>query len=243
MLQNDQANSSTNLSIPLVECLRELHRLDQQLISLQNKMEHPDKNNLHQELNRLKVREKEKRQQLDENRINKNQTEIQLEQCRQRLLKKRENQRGATNLDRLQKINADISYQESIEKTLELKMSQLQKECDSLFLSITSLQNEQNVFINELNPNTAEKQVQGQNIQVEIKELEKQKLHFLGQLPSRYLSFYQKIGPMRNGYAIAKVFKNSCDGCFMTFPPQFMIELNRSKTIEQCPSCKRLLLP
>lgn len=64
----------------------------------------------------------------------------------------------------------------------------------------------------------------------------------LPKIPPRILKRYDMIRAKRLGQGLAIVFNGSCSGCNMRLPPQLYNVLQRGDTIEQCPSCQRLLL-
>jgi uncharacterized protein len=209
------SETSTSSNTVTLECLGQLQRLDQQIIALQSKLETaPDLKSKQTELAGIKTREQDKVER------------IQLE----------------TNSDKSQKISKELLHLKNLEKGLEFKVNHIKKETEILLTQVTSLQDRHCEITIELRPTSGVSRAKELEIRAEMRELEAQKLHFQGQLPSRYLTLYQKIGANRGGVAIAKVIGTSCGGCHMVFRPQFVIELARSKVIEQCPACKRILL-
>ncbi len=55
------------------------------------------------------------------------------------------------------------------------------------------------------------------------------------------LSKYETIKRRRAGVALAPVVGMTCSGCNRNIPPQLAITLQRANTIENCPSCHRII--
>ena len=53
---------------------------------------------------------------------------------------------------------------------------------------------------------------------------------------------YDFIRTKRAGVGIATVSNGSCQSCFMKLPPQLYNVLQRGDTLEQCPSCSRIII-
>jgi predicted nucleic acid-binding Zn-ribbon protein len=202
----------------------------------------PDSKSVKAEVDRLRGQELEKLKHLDEIRLSKNSTEARLEQSRDRIMKLEYIQKEMRNSDNLQKSRKELLHLKSVEQNLEFKINQLKKEAESVATQVTILSGKQCQLLNDLQANGTIKQVMEEENKAQLEEIETQKLSFQEQLPPRYLSLYKRIRANRGGIAIAIVFGNSCGGCHMVFPAQFVIELSRSSDIGQCLACQRLLL-
>lgn len=60
-------------------------------------------------------------------------------------------------------------------------------------------------------------------------------------IPRALLSKYDAIRAKRLGVGIVPVVGGNCQGCNMKVPPQLFNTLQRGKTVEQCPSCQRII--
>jgi uncharacterized protein len=63
----------------------------------------------------------------------------------------------------------------------------------------------------------------------------------LSKVPAQLLRKYDAIRAKRFGLGLVPVEDGSCQGCNMKLPPQLYNILQRVETIEQCPSCQRLI--
>ena len=55
------------------------------------------------------------------------------------------------------------------------------------------------------------------------------------------LARYENIRKRRGGIAVAQVVGGTCRGCNRQVPPQMAIVLVRANSIENCPSCNRII--
>ncbi len=61
------------------------------------------------------------------------------------------------------------------------------------------------------------------------------------QINEQLLKRYGTIKGIRNGLAVAPVWKEVCSGCYMNIPPQLYIELQKSVELISCPNCNRII--
>jgi len=82
--------------------------------------------------------------------------------------------------------------------------------------------------------------VAGMNEQLDKEKSRRDQL--LPQIPKPLLKRYETIRAKRMGIGLALVIDGSCQGCNMKLPPQLYNILQRADTVEQCPSCSRLMV-
>lgn len=63
----------------------------------------------------------------------------------------------------------------------------------------------------------------------------------VGKVPSQLLRKYDSIRQKRFGMGLVSVIDGSCQGCNMKLPPQLYNILQRVESVEQCPSCQRIV--
>ncbi len=61
-------------------------------------------------------------------------------------------------------------------------------------------------------------------------------------IPERIWGRYTQIRDRRRGVGLVLASRGSCQGCNVRLPPQLFNILQRGDTMEQCPSCRRILL-
>lgn len=62
-----------------------------------------------------------------------------------------------------------------------------------------------------------------------------------GKINPTALKKYDVLKEKRNGYAVASVWKEVCDGCHMNIPPQLYNELRNPEKLILCPNCNRII--
>jgi hypothetical protein len=75
-----------------------------------------------------------------------------------------------------------------------------------------------------------------------IAEEEAQRGSLAREMPPALLKRYDQIRGRRLGLAVARVQDGVCGGCNMNLPPQLYNVILRLTSIEQCPSCQRILV-
>jgi predicted nucleic acid-binding Zn-ribbon protein len=61
------------------------------------------------------------------------------------------------------------------------------------------------------------------------------------EIPPEILRKYQQIKGVGRGVAVVSVWKEICDGCHMSIPPQQYNELQKSNGLMTCPNCNRII--
>ena len=60
-------------------------------------------------------------------------------------------------------------------------------------------------------------------------------------IPAELLRKYEQIKNATRGVAVVAVWKEVCDGCHMSMPPQLYNELQKSNVLITCPNCSRII--
>ncbi len=79
------------------------------------------------------------------------------------------------------------------------------------------------------------------HVEDNIKVLESKREQFVGDIPRRILSTYNRIRKGERNQAIVHVRKRACGGCSQILPPQKIQDLKRGDNIVTCPSCGVIL--
>ena len=84
--------------------------------------------------------------------------------------------------------------------------------------------------------------VQLADFDAKIAALEAQRGRALGGISAGVMRRYDHIRGKKSGLAVVRVIGGQCRGCNMQIPPQLFNILMRQKSLEQCPSCHRIML-
>jgi len=60
-------------------------------------------------------------------------------------------------------------------------------------------------------------------------------------IPADILRKYEQIKNVGRGVAVVAVWKEICDGCHMSIPPQLYNQLQKATTLITCPNCNRII--
>jgi predicted nucleic acid-binding Zn-ribbon protein len=61
------------------------------------------------------------------------------------------------------------------------------------------------------------------------------------EIPAEILRKYEQIKSVGRGVAVVAVWKEVCEGCHMSIPPQLYNELQKSIMLTTCPNCNRII--
>lgn len=136
-------------------------------------------------------------------------------------------------LDNLRRANT--SRQEELKKLSE-QLQEAQAEHDKRVADRDALSQKMNEAVAKLEADIAERQEQAQELNTRRDEIR-------ATLEKPMLARYDRISRGRNGIAIAEVTEaGTCTACNLATPPQQFIRLNKLETLENCSSCKRILV-
>jgi predicted nucleic acid-binding Zn-ribbon protein len=74
-----------------------------------------------------------------------------------------------------------------------------------------------------------------------IDKFKNEKKRYSRSVNHRNIEIYERIKKRRDGIAIVPAIKGVCQGCFMNIPPQLFNMIIKSKEINTCPNCNRIL--
>lgn len=75
-----------------------------------------------------------------------------------------------------------------------------------------------------------------------VKDITERRQALLPKIPKPLLAKYEAVRQKRMGVGLVAVVGGSCQGCNMRLPPQLYNILQRGDTLEQCPSCQRIIV-
>ncbi len=122
------------------------------------------------------------------------------------------------------------------EKMAELngQREQLDKQIDALYARIAET---------EVDTQSERERVQKETGEVSgaIAKEKARRDALIGKVPGSLLRKYENIRAKRFGLGLVPVVDGSCTGCNMKLPPQLYNILQRVESLEQCPSCQRIV--
>jgi uncharacterized protein len=153
--------------------------------------------------------------------------------------------------ERLLDVKTNKEYQSVLKEieTLEAKNSRMEDEVISLLDELDRVETAVKAKEGELNGSRLSFEEQKAKLTRELESLADELTVSLrssedirGKISAEPLRKYEQIKGIRRGLAVVSVWKEVCEGCHMTIPPQLYNELQKSKTtLHTCPSCNRIL--
>jgi uncharacterized protein len=184
----------------------------------------------------------EQREQLESLRKRRREKDTQLQAGQESLKRTRE---------RLLDVKTNKEYQSSLKEieTLEAKNSRMEDEIISLLDELDCLETAVKAKDVELNVSRQRFEEQKAKLALELDSLAqeltvslKKSDEIREKIPPDLLKKYEQIKGIGRGLAVVSVWKEVCDGCHMSIPPQLYNELQKAKTtMNTCPNCNRIL--
>ncbi|RPJ02660.1 MAG: hypothetical protein EHM36_12175 [Deltaproteobacteria bacterium] len=157
-----------------------------------------------------------------------------LKRTRERLLEVKTNKEYQSMLKEIENYEAKNSRMEdeiiSVLDELERLEATVKKKDEELEAYRRRCEDEKKALEEELNSLAGE-------LAVSIKKSEKLKKS----IPADILRKYEQIKGVGRGIAVVSVWKEVCEGCHMSIPPQLYNQLQRSSDLTTCPNCNRII--
>lgn len=152
--------------------------------------------------------------------------------------------------ERLLEVKTNKEYQSMLKEieTIETKNSHGEDEIIALLDEIDRAEGEVKVKTGELEAERRRYEEQKAALEKELNSLE-QELETCRQegetvkarISPQILQHYQRIKGAGRAVAVAAVWKEVCDGCHMSIPPQLYNELQKADQLMTCPHCNRII--
>lgn len=182
------------------------------------------------------------REQLEALRKSRREKDTQLQTAQETLKRTRE---------RLFDVKTNKEYQSILKEieTLEAKNSRMEDEIISLLDELDRLETAVKTKEGELSASRLHFEEEKAKLAQELSSIAEELTVCLrksdelkGKIPADLLRKYEQIKGIGRGLAVVSVWKEVCDGCHMSIPPQLYNELQKSTTtLRTCPNCNRIL--
>jgi uncharacterized protein len=152
--------------------------------------------------------------------------------------------------ERLFEVKTNKEYQSMLKEieTLEGKNSHMEDEIISVLEELDRLEAAMKAKESELSASRLHYEGQRAKLNDELSAIEEELevcVRKSGELrkgiPSDLLRKYEQIKGVGRGLAVVSVWKEICDGCHVSIPPQLYNELQKSSVLITCPNCNRIL--
>ena len=167
--------------------------------------------------------------------------ESDLEVNEARIEKSQETIRTVTTNKEYQVLQREIDDNRKINEGIQESMLTLLDEIESAESEVAIWETRLATLKEESDGKKAELDEQFTSERQQMEALEEEKRELRAEMPEKLVDTFDKALHGGAGLGVAAVKANICQGCFMSVPPQFGIELQRFNDIGRCPRCKRLV--
>lgn len=152
--------------------------------------------------------------------------------------------------ERLFEVKTNKEYQSILKEieTLEEKNSRMEDEIISLLDALDQLEASVKKKVEELDGlrlryEEEKKQMAGElgSLAGELESCLSKSADLKKAIPADILRKYEQIKNSGRGVAVVSVWKEVCDGCHMSIPPQLYNQLQKSQALITCPNCSRII--
>lgn len=206
------------------------------------KKELPDRmSRLEEEFNACLAAVEKEREKLETLRKGKREKDAHLQKGQDTLKRSRE---------RLFEVKTNKEYQSVLKEIeiLEEKNSGMEDEIISLLDELdrleTSLKKQEEELDARRLRHEEEKRTAGEELDALARDLDvciRKSGEMKNNIPADILRKYEQIKNIRRGVAVVAVWKEICDGCHMSIPPQLYNQLQKAATLITCPNCNRII--
>lgn len=152
--------------------------------------------------------------------------------------------------DKLLDVKTNKEYQSILKEieTLEGKNSRMEDEVISLLDELDALEKAVKTKEAELIASRSGYEEQKKKLEGELSAIADELAVCVGKsdelkkkVPDHILRKYDQIKGIGRGVAVVAVWKEVCDGCHMSIPPQMYNELQKATRLLTCPNCNRII--
>lgn len=162
---------------------------------------------------------------------------------RQELLRERKQRAGKVRTEKEARASHDEveSLREEI-STVETEVLQLMEQVDAVEAQIESVRKEYKDLEEADHRDVAAEAARIDGLRTELEAIRGERSAATAGINPTLLRKYDTVLQRRNGIAVVTVADGrTCGGCHMQVPPQALIEIRRSASVQVCPNCQRIL--
>ena len=228
----------------IIQTLCQLQEIDIQYESIRNQLESSPNSiqELGQKVTELKIKLETAEKQLSNCEKKQRTYESDIKDNEQHIKRSREKTKSIKSNKEYQALLKEIEETEKKNVVLEEEVLKCMYEKEEATLI---LQEEKNKFQDLEEKLAGEKQIyesRRKEIEIQYEKLGKEKKDLETQLPDNIKKRYDYLRKVSNGVAVGFVEKGTCSACHTIIPPQYVIELRKSKEINFCMTCQRFLI-
>ena len=209
---------------------------------------HAKKRNLPVQVNKLEEEFKvfcevveTQREQVESLRKSRRERDTQLQAGQQSLKRTRERLLEVKTNKEYQSMLKEIEIFEGKNSKTEDEVISLLDEFDRLEAALKSKEEELEVRRRCFEEEKAIMETELNSLSGELDDCVRKSGELKKEIPAELLRKYEQIKGAGRGVAVVPVWKEVCDGCHMSIPPQLYNELQKTTALITCPNCNRII--
>ncbi len=136
---------------------------------------------------------------------------------------------------------SEIDYIKAHRSETETKILEHLDQLDETQPIVEQLRGEVEEHIKALERDVNSRQSEFNGLEGSLSDAEARRQKIAAEVESPWIKAYQKVRGNRPGDVVVRVEKESCLGCHMSLPPQFVQEVRHNSRLTNCPHCLRIL--
>ena len=169
------------------------------------------------------------------------QVEVEIDSCKQKIMKFREQQLQIKSNDEYRILEREIAVVQKEIRNLEDQELALMEQAESLRKMIAEREKDLKQEEGRANQDEEVLKKRLENIQAEIHDLQVDRDSQAAGTDPTWLARYDRIFKRTADYALVPVENAACGGCHMKLPPHLVHEAKRGLAMTQCSFCSRIL--
>lgn len=125
---------------------------------------------------------------------------------------------------------------------LEDRVVVMMQEIEAKLAAVAEKEGEMRAVEAELGGQVKEMREKMAHITKEALEAKTHRVPLASKIPPNTLKLYERVRERRLGVAVAVAVGGTCGMCNVSIRPQLMVQVRKYESIEQCPSCSRIIL-
>ena len=157
----------------------------------------------------------------------------------------RERKKRAGNVRNEKEMRASHDEVETLREeisSVETEVLTLMEQVDAIEAQIETVRKEYKALAEADHRDVAAEAARIDELRAELEEIRAERTAASTGITPNLLRRYDTVLERRNGVAVVTVADGrTCGGCHMQVPPQALIEIRRSSSVQVCPNCQRIL--
>ncbi len=167
--------------------------------------------------------------------------ELEIDTCKQRILKLREQQASIKTNEQYRAMNNEVAGVEKQIREFEDREMVLMEETEGLRANVTRMEQRLKQEDEIVNSDRVQLEDRLKALQAEIEKHKQDRVGLIADIDAEWLSRYDRTFKHHPDFALVPVDQAACGGCHMKLPPQVVQNVKRNQAMVCCSFCGRIL--